>query len=72
MDDEGCVEVTLQSRGDGLGGSEVPAGSGADPSAVQGTSTLMRPERTTGLRTQRDTVGTYRPKEFETSAVTTW
>lgn len=43
---------TLQCRCDGLRRPEVPADPGADPSAVQGASTLMGPQGATGLETQ--------------------
>lgn len=42
---------TLQSWSDGVGQSEVPTDFGADPGAVEGTSTLVRPEWSTGLKT---------------------
>ena len=48
---DGCVVVTLQGGGDGVGQSEVASDPGADPGAVQGASTFMRPERTASLRT---------------------
>lgn len=44
--------VTLQGWSDDVGRSEGPADSGTDSCAVQGAATLMRPERTTGLRTR--------------------
>lgn len=49
------VWITLQGGGHGVGMFEVPADSGADSCAVQGASTFMRPEWTTGLRTQSHT-----------------
>lgn len=42
---------TLQRWCDGVRRPEVPADPGADPSAVQGASTFMGPEGTTGLET---------------------
>lgn len=48
---DGGVVVTLQGGGDGVGQFEVASDPGADPGAVQGASTFMRPERTASLRT---------------------
>ena len=52
---EGSLWITLQGGSDGVGRSEVPTDSGADPGAVEGASTFMGPERTTGLRTHPHT-----------------
>lgn len=43
---------TLEGRCDGVRWPEVPADPGADPSAVQGASTLMGPEGAASLETQ--------------------
>lgn len=50
MDDQWTF--TLQCWCDGVRWPEVPADPGADPSAVQGASTLMGPEGAAGLETQ--------------------
>lgn len=52
MKDISC-SFTLQRRRDGVRRPEVPADPGADPSAVQGASTLMGPEGAAGLETPR-------------------
>lgn len=56
--------ITLQGRCDGVGQLEVSADSGADPSAVQGTSTFVRPERTAGLRQHK--------RKEENQSLMTW
>lgn len=52
---DGCALITVQGGCDGVGQSEVSADSGTDSCAVQGASTFMRPEWTTGLRTHSHT-----------------
>lgn len=59
------VRITLQGRGDGVGQFEVPTDSGADSCAVQGASTFMRPEWTTGLRTHSQTTERTQPHTKE-------
>lgn len=56
--------ITLQGRCDGVGQLEVSADSGADPSAVQGTSTFVRPKRTAGLRQHK--------RKEENQSLMTW
>lgn len=63
--------ITLQGRCDGVGQLEVSADSGADPSAVQGTSTFVRPERTAGLRQHTQRVDKHKRKE-ENQSLMTW
>lgn len=54
------VLITLQCGCNSVGQSEVSADSGTDSCAVQGASTFVRPERTTGLRTHSQTASNER------------